>query len=304
MVLKRKSGVARLESRRRKEAVDSLEQIFGHINETFAFIHPVRQVILLFGPTIITPKEFYVLQFPTRCYDGNILHWKSCRTAFFHKLVASDIFSHAKDLNSMVKLTVMVEAPRECDAAAVGLIPKPMFKVPTRGTRFQLNFLCKGKVVNPDFSHVSDTSFDMSGIEPIEGDSPTAEETSIGAFIPSTIDSDVNTIIMDMPSKQTYSTDNVINRCTHGADQSALFSNHWDASSKELVEEAEEEITFNYRPGFETSDPLQLMGAQGNWRTSDNIPGEIEYMWFQVPTLMKGYRDKTSKVACCDTATL
>ena len=155
------------EHRKRKHVVDSLEELFSLIKRVFAEGGPIKQVAVLLGSTIVTPKEVLLLHFPTAFYEGPVLSLKSCISSLFKTLVSGDFQSAAKTMNSSAKLTVLMLAARHCDFAPHRMLYKPHFKVPARGQHLMVNFHCTSGVAPAELSRLDETDVDISGIEPL-----------------------------------------------------------------------------------------------------------------------------------------
>ena len=157
-----------LEAKKRKAAVAALEELFQTIERAFAEAGPVKEVAILLGSTIISPKETIVIRFPVQFYDGPILGFKSCLHTMFRRLVSADFLSEAK-LRHCSHLNVLLLAPRHmsCDR----LVHQPMLKPAPRGQRFVLTFDYAGTVAPAELSRLEEAAeMDISGIEPFATD--------------------------------------------------------------------------------------------------------------------------------------
>lgn len=282
-------GRNKLEVLKRRNAMTALEAMFKKLEDVFSKVDPIPEVLILFGATTISPKEAYRLRFPTKCYEGKVLNWSTCRMALFQKLVSTDVFGTAKLLKPGTKITVLLKASRDSAATTLGLITKPTYKISHRGNHFIFNFVCKGHEINPEISHL-DMSLNISGIEPFDHESPVAvkrRSTSSPPFQNATPISSSKRrisgqtfpglqrklskldIVEESPDKKAM---DVISSCTENGDQEQFgLSSDTDSHLEDII----------YR-----SSTLTLTEAN-----------EPELIWFQIPESMTGFRDKTSKAA-------
>ena len=161
-------GGAKLEARKRQATVDAVESMSRCLDEVFALGYNIRTVLLLLGPTIVSPKEIYEIRLPVDYHDGKILTLQKCQNQLFSHLISSDILADVSDLQSIMKLTVMIEAPEDCDFGGTQLWTKPMYKIPKHGHHFVIDIKCNADVFSTDLSQVYDTSFNISGIDILE----------------------------------------------------------------------------------------------------------------------------------------
>ena len=154
---------------KRRKDIEAAECLFDALTNIFSTSSHIKEILILLGSTIMSPKEVFVLRFPTSFYDGPILPYKQCLTSVFHKLVSEDLLGDVAELNSIVKMSVMILAPRDQDYSCYNLKPQLNYKIPQRGRKFKLNFECHRNVnkLGAELSIMDETLFDMSGIEPL-----------------------------------------------------------------------------------------------------------------------------------------
>ena len=133
----------------------------------FADGGPIKQVAVLLGSTLITPKELLILHFPTAFYEGPMLLLKSCVSSLFKTVVPGDFEGAARTMSSSTKLTVLMEASRHSDFSPHGMLYKPHFAVPARGQCLEVSLHCTSSVAPADLSRLDEADVDISGIEPL-----------------------------------------------------------------------------------------------------------------------------------------
>lgn len=168
------------ERKAEKEKIDfvqNMEDLKKVLEDAFALFHPIREILILLGATVVSPKEVYHLRLPTDVIDGRILTQNQCQSVLFRSLVGEDILQGTKDMATLNKWTVLLEAPR-LDKVNANVMPRLNFKPPVMGQHFMLNFMCHGEVINPDVSR-TETEFEISGIEPLNETCMTLDESNM-----------------------------------------------------------------------------------------------------------------------------
>lgn len=127
----------------------------------------IFQVTFVIGSTIINAKETYSLLFPNEFYEGLEASIKKCKTLLLHQLFSPEISARISEPAN--KIHVLVEASRDCSVCKENLLPKPNFKIPSKGFHFTWKFVSSLNPSNANLSCVSETGdFDISGIEPFD----------------------------------------------------------------------------------------------------------------------------------------
>ena len=237
------------------------------------------------------------------CCDGKVLNWTTCRMALFQKLVADDVLGEAKPLKTGNKLTVLVLAPRESDLGSFGLISKPMFKISHRGSHYVFNIACQGRVINPDLSYAGDGYFDISGVEPLDLESPTPTAESVR--IVSTPDhsktplTSLHRTRKGRPSKQSPGVQPRIPRLGCIQELSPIVEPKTSsvAGAQDTNGIVGQMDTRDPHLEVETDVPVSaindIISRSGALTLSNSEP---EYMWFQLPKTMTGFRERKSNV--------
>ncbi|GFO34903.1 Gag Pol protein [Plakobranchus ocellatus] len=72
-----------------------LKQLFVKVNQAFENCPEIEQVAVLFGGTVVSPKESYIIKFPPSCPDADSLSLQSCkRNLFQQELYIGDLDAH------------------------------------------------------------------------------------------------------------------------------------------------------------------------------------------------------------------
>ena len=264
-------------------AVKSLEKMFSTLEDIFVNGGPIKQVLLILGATVVSPKEVFVLNFPTSFYDSHSLSFKSCMSTLFRSLVIRDWFGDVKPLKSCTKLHVLVQAPRHSDFGSQILHPKINYKVPPRGKQFALNFHCRAHIVNAELSQLGDAEFNISGIEPLNHSAsdidmgpPVRSSSRNGSFSESGLGTcSANQLLL---SKLGFSVCGGKSRPS--SRHNSLSESGMDTDSVHLNDTKVQDQS------LETSSECIKAVDEG-----------VEYIWYHLPDSMMGYKDKSSKKA-------
>lgn len=165
-----------------KEFVESVECLFQVIQDVFKVGASIKQALILLGSSIISPKDSYLVSFPTVYYDGQVLSRQTCINLLFKTLVSNDFLSNAKPIQSGSKLFVFFLAPRDCELNdGCKLVPKLSFKIPVVGVKYIINCQCTSGCVELMTSELSrnEEDFNLSGIEPLDPEQNAEMETSL-----------------------------------------------------------------------------------------------------------------------------
>lgn len=189
--------------------LQDIEALFSAVNYVFTNIVPVRKILVIFGPSIISPKESFMINFPTEFYEGTIISHKCCMRKVFRQLIAKNFLDNTKSPNSGTSLFLLFWAPRNCNYEAARLLPKLSFNAPNRGLRFLINFTFSHVVKrSPNISLTTDDKVDISGIELLDdslGDGPSDSRTASSPLHKSTSVADTPSCLEN--SDQTESDD-------------------------------------------------------------------------------------------------
>ena len=161
-------GTKAQELKKCQQAICSLEQMISAIEHALITVsEPIKQVLIIIGATVVSPKEYYLIRIPTCCYDGNLLDFRQCMATLFRKLVSSDITGEFKNLKPS-KVFVMLYASSQSAKVLHKFKPRINYKLPRRGKRILIDFIFNSARINHNLSHHGDNNFDISGIVPLE----------------------------------------------------------------------------------------------------------------------------------------
>ncbi|XP_023242729.1 MAD2L1-binding protein-like [Centruroides sculpturatus] len=99
----------------------------------------VNQVVFSLGPTLVSPKEVYVVDLPPslKCGEckGKSLNQLVCVRYFFRNLMSSGILNRP-DSPSLTNMTVMIEIPRNSNLK--NFMKMRNYKIPNRGKKLTI----------------------------------------------------------------------------------------------------------------------------------------------------------------------
>ena len=268
-----------------------MDELVKQVRHTFEICPEITQVAVLLGATIVSPKEIYLLQFPALSPEADNLSSKEAVKTLFRQLVSQDPLSHIKAI-PITNMSVLINAPRKSTCS--WFLPKDSYKLPNRGNQFHFNLLSStddhgSQDLSRDFSII-----DLSGFEPLE---------------PSVMDSSV--------SEDTYRSSSTNSDCSASlsAEYVCIDSEHdleilddsecEDVTPKNLtIASSTSESTCNISLP-QISDISQasnlseetrslLAPYQRNHIRMDDVT-ENDYIWFQSPVSVKGFRQKGVK---------
>lgn len=259
-----------LEIKRANKAVCGLDEIFSHIIQAFDNCPEIRQVIFILGSTHVSPKESYLINLPTlnRNTDTDGLPVKTCIKSLFRQLIMQDILENSKPIGT-TNLIVLISAPR--DSGIEWFLPKPIFKPPERGVQYVLNLNCKEVILSGHDLSKDDCEIEISGIELLELSEMDASMEEIGT---GNFDISVDNMLEDYyKEKNTIGTPTIQNLECSG--------NTTLLNPSKLVEMEEN-----------SEDSMQDVADEGIYSLCDQ-----EFMWFQAPFYIKGFKDRSSRQA-------
>ncbi|XP_063430615.1 uncharacterized protein LOC134712718 [Mytilus trossulus] len=299
----RRSLVSKMELRKITKLVKGLEELFEKLVENFEICPEVRQVLFLLGGTTVSPKECYLITLPPYHPESNNLSSKFCIRYLMRELIMQDFVGKLKDVRT-TNAIVMLNAP--ANSGIKWFLPKPNFKMPSRGTQFSLNLISNpnSDVFTHDLTH-EENEIEISGIEPfdVSGLDASLEEEMMKLFISSDLtEKDVHLHPEKHghihPGKHVHVLASVdkarrLSRrsfCLNNDDYTLEEKKKSSANLEDKLSNLSSEYNNNISSYSEEDTILQ--------KTIDdskilNDPG-ASCIWFQAPCMFKGYKDKTS----------
>ena len=153
--------------KKRETAIDSLTGIFNSVKSIFAQCLSFTKILVIFGSTIVSPKEMFYIELPHITESTKALSYSTSKTLLFKNIVMCDILNQAIPSNYSNKMTVLVYGDRQSHFTKMGFIPKAQFVMSNRGTIFR--FILKnsfGEIMTP--IHSRQDIFNISGIQPLD----------------------------------------------------------------------------------------------------------------------------------------
>ncbi|GFS24757.1 MAD2L1-binding protein [Elysia marginata] len=143
--------------------LDELCQLSEKLRQAFETCPEIEQVAVLFGGTVVSPKESYVIKFPPPCPDADSLPLKSCKRNLFQQVISEDFLGSLTTTLAPTNVTVLISAPRTCPLQ--WFLPKQTLKSPKLGTIINFNFHCDYLVPICHDLTMADGEFELSGLE-------------------------------------------------------------------------------------------------------------------------------------------
>lgn len=293
--------VNRMEIKKALGLVNKLEETKTKLSQAFDVCPQVHEVAIALGATAVTPRELFVVQLPPLNPDADNLSTKACVKSLYRQLIVQNPLRDLKEI-SPTNISLLLYAPRKSDLD--WFYPKPAYKLSVRSKQFTFCLQSKCGEGNHDLS----TNFsivELSGFEPFDSLIDECEEvTSVQTRTNSSassispdfvyIDSDLNVVDVKDSNNDVTPMDcedfnpvnanhgNAMNKS--GSASSILMSNESGASAdggnhtRGLCSDRDS------CSGIVTGDDY----VAGNFSLTDT-----EYIWFQSPIIIKGYRCKS-----------
>ncbi|XP_005100549.1 uncharacterized protein LOC101860661 [Aplysia californica] len=143
--------------------ITNLSNIFDQLRKAFESCPEIEQVAVVFGATVVSPKESYVINFPPPCADADCLPFLSCKRTLFKQIIDKDILGVMRHDLSPTNMMLLLSAPRTCPVQ--WFLPKISLGAPQRGNVISFNFYCSYVV---PFCHDLTFNGDVSVLSGIE----------------------------------------------------------------------------------------------------------------------------------------
>jgi hypothetical protein len=286
-----------MEYKKISKLITSLEDIFKKLVETFEVCPEIRQILILLGGTVLSPKESYLISFPPYHPESNNVSSKFCVRYFLRELISQDLVGKLKDIR-ITNAIIMVKAPQ--DSGITWFLPKPNFTIPVRGEQFCFNLISE---LTPDSEvFIHDLTYDeheveISGIEPFDVSSfdVSIEDNMMKMFNLNEFDNsftnehDKHPVLASVEKTRKLSVNTNI---TSIHDEDILLQKIKDdkaVTNKQL----DGELSV-------VEKSLSVDRTVNSWSGDDTIlqktidSNDVDCIWFQAPSIIKGYKDKTS----------
>lgn len=122
-----------------KQLIKHIDELFSNVESAFSSGVQIPQVVLMFGATIVSPKEMYVIDFP--CQAGmhcRELSRRQCLRKVFHSLFTDPKLYEIKSM-PLTCFTMLMRTTRDCGLE--WFTPKIGYNIPPRGTKIILDFV-------------------------------------------------------------------------------------------------------------------------------------------------------------------
>lgn len=169
--------------RQRAALVDAMSSIFSALDDAFTSPTPLKQVLLLLGATAVSPREAFLLTFPSALLEGHPLSLRTALSSLFRCLIQHDWLGDVAPLRSPTRLHVLLQAPTTSGPAHGKLLARPHFRFPSRSRLFVLNVLCTGQATSAELS-LNGPDVEISGIEVLESSDEKDDQPSSPKLVP------------------------------------------------------------------------------------------------------------------------
>ena len=259
-----------------EDALAKVEETVRQVKLAFECCPEIRQVVVILGATPVSPKEIYLIQFPPLSPEADNLPSKECIKSLFRQLMMHDPLGQIKAV-PLTNTTVLLNAPRH--SSFTWFLPKALYKIPDRGYQFHFNLCSYVDVIGSQDLSKDFSVIDLSGFEPLGSsvmDSPMSEERSVSSSECSAslsaeyvcIDSDHDIEIVGDNESLDITPKNL-------TVDSLTSDNTCDMSQEQKDLRSVDEVT-------DTDEGIYSLT-------------ESDYIWFQSPVAVKGFKQKLSK---------
>lgn len=286
-----------MEYKKISKLITSLEDIFKKLVETFEVCPEIRQILILLGGTVLSPKESYLISFPPYHPESSNVSSKFCVRYFLRELISQDLVGKLKDIR-ITNTIIMVKAPQ--DSGITWFLPKPNFTIPVRGEQFSFNLISKpnSEVFIHDLTY-DEHEVEISGIEPFD---VSIEEHMMKMFNLNEFDNsftnqhDKHPVLASVEKARKLSVNTNISSIH---DEDILLQKVKDDKA----------VTYKQSDGMDeelsvVEKSLSVDRTVNSWSSDDTILQktidsnkslyDVDCIWFQAPFIIKGYKDKTS----------
>lgn len=275
------------------EVVKKLEETFMNVLKAFEICPEIKQAAVILGATPLTPTEVYVIQLPPLNPDADNLSGNSCVKSLFRQLFMQDPLRDVKEINP-TKMSLHLLAPR--DSQLTWFYPKPLYRIPLRGAHFEFNLHSKCGAGSHNLSKDCSAT-DLSGFELLDSSN---DNVSINSF---TVSSQGGTVSNSGASSLTA--ENVcVGSLTDLAMADEIYAPNYVSNEQNSIEVHHVKKDLHIKSTKSVNSVLSQTSVLLNKFANNSerqehqrisVGGEtssaIEYIWFQSPVLIKGYRD-------------
>lgn len=271
--------------------VQKLDETIQRITEAFEYCPEIQKVAVSVGATTASPKELYLINMPPLNPEAENLSGKACKKTLFRQLLAEDPLRHIKQI-SPSNIMIFLLAPRHSGLS--WFFPKPTFHIPTRGNKVEFYFSSNcgqgSHDLSKDFSII-----ELSGFEPFD--------TTCDASVTSL------TQLEHHSSEESVTSDYVCVDREENLDESdtAVFNINTSCNplsgSQNDVSESLTATLNSCKRLKKSSSASSILSQSSVIANSERQPVcheefefeyvDPEYIWFQSPLTLKGYKVKT-----------
>ncbi len=176
---------------KRQRALDTIDKILSTIHDVFNGSHNVRQILIVFGATVISPKEQYLITLPPECCYLDPLSSAQAKLTLFRNIIKSDYWTKLSEMKSQTKVHIFLKASCSEKLSELGLWPKVRFMMANKGRILTVNCQYKPCPEGLELSQLDDTEFEISGIEPLNDTANDLDSTNGGMGSPSVANGEV-----------------------------------------------------------------------------------------------------------------
>ena len=277
------------------DVIRKVDQTLKGIKDAFDTCPEIKLAAIVLGPTPVSPKEVYQIELPPLNPDADNLPVKSCMKSLFRELVLSDPLGNVKQLHP-TNAFLQLYAPRDSNLS--WFCPKPLYKLATRGNQFYINLISSYDEGNGDLTKEL-TSAELSGFELLDtsllNTSHKDLKTDLATGLESaSSESSVSSEYVCIDSDYDYSVNN-----SQGTENDRCISEEGEGEQS-LTKTLSRSMSANSLLS-QTSVIKKSQYDNVSNSSSIDVSNSIDYdsidqyIWFQAPVIIKGYRPKLFK---------
>lgn len=287
-----------MQYRKAQDIVQKIEISNRKVLEAFEICPEIQKVAILFGATSVSPKEVYVIEMPPLNPEAENLPSKACIKTLFRHLLAEDPLRDMKQISS-TSISVLLYAPRH--SGLHSFFPKPVYNIPERGfhVNFNLNSSCGhgNHDLSKDFSVI-----ELSGFEPFD----TSCDVSVSSWTPlKQHSSSEESVSADYVCIESVESMDIVDDCFLNQNISCNYTEHHvdssgdrestsgAANSCKRLKKSSSASSILSQSSVIAKSQLSFGCQKVDFESADTgifSFTESEYIWFQSPVTMKGYK--------------
>ncbi|XP_052770088.1 MAD2L1-binding protein-like [Mya arenaria] len=278
--------------------VPKIEESMKNIIEAFEICPEIKRVMFTIGATTVSPKEVYVVELPPLNPEAENLPGKVCLRTLFRQLIMQDPLGRVKQI-SVSSISVLLYGPRHSNLS--WFLPKPAYKIPVRGSKFEFqltNDVGQGSHdLSKDFSII-----ELSGFEPFNISTNDISWTGTNLFpTDSRSESSEESITADyvcvdgsIESDSVFNTESDFSSCNNTPKDTTKESENFEYCASPSNIHKRMKKSSSASSILSQTSVMQQSTSASILRTPDLGSGialsDTEHIWYQSPITIKGFK--------------